>query len=225
VLRLAKRKTGASVHLCNAYTLSLADRDPEYLRRLNRGDLNLPDGVPVAVVGRLRGSAISGPVRGKDLFESVLDSGRPTGTRHVLYGSTPSVVETAARALADKYPGVQIVAAEAPPFRPLTDEERERLVARLHMWAAEVVWVGLGTPKQDEFAEDMKQRYGAAFVAVGAAFDFVAGSKKEAPRWLRGTGLEWVHRLMSEPRRLWRRYLIGNAVFLRGVARDSRRRT
>ena len=222
ILQLARSGRGAAVHLCNSYTLSLAETDAGYRARLNQAELNLPDGAPVAAVGRLRGAGTRGPVRGKDLFESVMDAGRADRTSHVLYGSTPEVVAAARSELEAKYPGVEIVAAESPPFRQLTAEERDALVQRLIDCRAQVVWVGLGTPKQDDFAEEMKARYAAVYVAVGAAFDFVAGSKKEAPRWLHGTGLEWVHRLGSEPRRLWRRYLVGNLVFLRGVVRESR---
>ena len=223
VMDLAERQGGAAVHLCNAYTLSLAESDPKYRDRLNDSELNLPDGVPVVWAGRVQRTQISGPVRGKDLFEGVVDSGRARGLRHMLYGSSAEVVAAAEAALRTKYPAAEIVASEAPPFRPLSNVERDELVARLESSRPHLVWVGLGTPKQDDFAEDMKSRYPATYVAVGAAFDFIAGSKKEAPTWIRGTGFEWVYRLLSEPRRLWRRYLIGNAIFLRGVAGDRRR--
>lgn len=225
VIGLAQRATGSAVHLCNAYTLSIADRNDAYRDTLNRSELNLADGAPVAWLARRLGLDLRGPVRGKDLLVSVIDAGRARGLRHFLYGSTSEVVTLAKAALVRDYPGALIVGTEAPPFRPLTQLETEGLLRRLESVRPDLVWVGLGTPKQDEFAEGMKRLFPAGFVAVGAAFDFAAGTKPEAPSWLHGTGLEWLHRLATEPRRLWRRYLLGNTVFVLGAIRSMRSRT
>lgn len=220
VLRSACVGGGRAVHLCNAYTLSLAHRDTSLRRALNRGDLNLADGMPLIWAGRRRGFAeMTGRVYGPHLMEAVIDRGRSSGLRHFLYGSTPAVVERLATSLEADHPGVQIVGAESPPFRPLRPHESEALVGRVRASEAQIVWVALGTPKQDRFLYDFAARLGTTAVAVGAAFDFLSGTKPQAPRVLQDHGMEWAYRLVREPRRLWRRYLLGNLIFLEALAR------
>lgn len=221
VLRAGTARRACAVHLCNAYTLSLAHRDPSLRRALNRGDLNVPDGMPLVWIGRRLGFSDTGRVYGPDLMRAVVDRGRDQGTRHYLYGSTPQVVRRLAASLQRAYPGVDIAHAESPPFRALRPEEADALVERVRATGAHVVWVGLGTPKQDRFLDELGPRLGTTLVAVGAAFDFLSGTKTQAPRLLRDHGLEWAYRLVREPRRLWRRYLVGNLVFLAGVARGG----
>lgn len=221
VLCSAAAGDARAVHLCNAYSLSLAARDPAFRRLLNRGDLNLPDGMPLVWAGRRLGlEHLRGRVYGPQLMGAVIDRGRSANLRHYLYGSTPIVVERLVTGLSATYPGVEIVAAESPPFRPLDPDESAALVERVRATRAGVVWVGLGTPIQDGFVDEFRSRLGTTLVAVGAAFDFLAGTRPQAPRLLQEHGLEWAFRLALEPRRLWRRYLLGNVVFLRGVARD-----
>lgn len=221
ILRWAAAGEARAVHLCNAYNLSLAERDQAFRRVLNRGDLNLPDGMPLVWAGRRLGFGhLHGRVYGPDLMRLVIDQGRSQGLRHYLYGSTPAVVERLAASLQASYPGAEILAAESPPFRPLRPDERDALAARVRDSGAGVVWVGLGTPKQDHFVDELCPHLGTTLVAVGAAFDFLAGTKPQAPRLLQEHGLEWAYRLCKEPRRLWRRYLVGNLVFLLGLAKD-----
>jgi N-acetylglucosaminyldiphosphoundecaprenol N-acetyl-beta-D-mannosaminyltransferase len=215
---------GRAVHLCNAWTLALARRDPALTEALNRGDLNLPDGTPVAWVGRRVGFAhMRRRVYGPDLMLATVRTGRIWGLRNYLYGSTPEVIGALARRLTAIAPGVQVVGAEAPPFRPLTDREEAELVERVGLVRPDVVWVGLGTPRQDLFVDRFRDRLGTTLVAVGAAFDFLAGTKRQAPGWMQDRGLEWTFRLATEPRRLWRRYLVGNASFLVGLAHGIER--
>lgn len=214
---------GRAVHLCNAYTLSLARSDPAYAELLNRGDLNLPDGKPLAVLGKHLGLSSSAErVCGPELMESTIDRGRSVGLRHYLYGSTPATLDRLTERLRTRYPGAEIVGTESPPFRPLTEPERQALVNRIRSTRPDLVWVGLGTPKQDQFVAELRDELEATLVAVGAAFDFIAGVKPRAPAILRHLGLEWAFRLAAEPRRLWRRYLVGNASFLVGLAADWR---
>jgi N-acetylglucosaminyldiphosphoundecaprenol N-acetyl-beta-D-mannosaminyltransferase len=224
VRRLTDRsatRAGQAVHLCNAYTLSLALRDPGFSAMLNRGDLNLPDGMPLVWAARRAGFPdLRRRVYGPDLMIEVVRLGRVAGFRHYLYGSTPEVITSLTASLAKIAPGVQIVGAEAPPFRPLSSGEEAQLVQRIRDARPDIVWVGLGTPAQDHFVDSFRDRCGVILVAVGAAFDFLAGTKRQAPPWMQDHGLEWVFRLAIEPRRLWRRYLIGNAWFLRGVWRQ-----
>jgi N-acetylglucosaminyldiphosphoundecaprenol N-acetyl-beta-D-mannosaminyltransferase len=211
-------------HLCNAYTLSLAVRDEAFRAVLDAGDLNLSDGHYVAMVGRRRGLAeMSSRVYGPDLMAAVLDRGRNRELRHYLYGSTPETVQRLGAALAERYPGVSVVGAESPPFRPLSGDETEQMVQRIRATRPDIVWVGLGTPRQDVFVHDFRDRLGTTLVPVGAAFDFFAGTKPMAPQWVQQRGLEWAYRLATEPRRLWKRYLVGNPVFVYGVVREEAR--
>lgn len=222
---LAARAAGAplAVHLVNAGTLSLARHDESLTALLERADLNLPDGMPLVWIARKRlGLAyMVDRCYGPDLMLSVLDHGRAAGLKHYFYGSSPEVVEALGARLAERFPGVEIVGLESPPFRPLTDEESDALVARVRTAGADVVWVGLGTPKQDIFVDAYRDKLGAVLMAVGAAFDFHAGAKKQAPRWVQKIGMEWAFRLLAEPGRLWKRYLVGNTQFVWGVLRDK----
>jgi N-acetylglucosaminyldiphosphoundecaprenol N-acetyl-beta-D-mannosaminyltransferase len=216
----SRDKDGRAVHLCNAWTLALARRDPAFAGAVNRGDLNLPDGTPLTWIGRWAGfERMRRRVYGPDLMLAAARAGRAWGLRHYLYGSTHEVVSLLARRLTELAPGIEIAGVESPPFRPLSGREEAELVERVRDARVDVVWVGLGTPLQDLFVDRFRDRLGTTLVAVGAAFDFIAGAKCQAPRWMRDHGLEWAFRLGTEPRRLWRRYLIGNLAFLAGVAR------
>jgi N-acetylglucosaminyldiphosphoundecaprenol N-acetyl-beta-D-mannosaminyltransferase len=207
-----------AVHLCNAYTLTLAARDEEYANRLRRRSLNLTDGTPVTWYYRaLTGRASRGPVRGPAFMRRML--AEPDLT-HFLYGGTSAVLAALEGTIARAYPRARVVGSYAPPFGPLRDEDFALLSGALSECRPHLVWVGLGTPKQDILVDRLANEAGAVAVGVGAAFDFLSGMKKEAPGFLHQTGLEWVHRLATEPRRLWRRYLFGNAAFVRLAAQE-----
>lgn len=216
-------KTPLAVHLVNAGTLSLARHDRDLTELLNRADLNLPDGMPLVWLARKRLGLTHMTDRcyGPDLMLALLDEGRAHGIRHYFYGSSPEVVEELATRMRARFPGLEVVGVESPPFRALSAEESDALVERVRSAGADVVWVGLGTPKQDVFVDSYRDKLGAALVAVGAAFDFHAGAKKQAPRWVQRIGMEWAFRLLVEPGRLWKRYLVGNTQFVWGVLRDK----
>jgi N-acetylglucosaminyldiphosphoundecaprenol N-acetyl-beta-D-mannosaminyltransferase len=216
------RGTPLAVHLCNAFTLTLAARDATYADSLRRSSLNLIDGTPVAWYYRLlTGSPAQGPVRGPSFMRRVLAE---SGLRHVLFGGSPEVLDRLRKMIVDEYPRATIVGAVAPSFGPLREEDFVDLREALASSPADVVWVGLGTPKQDYIVDRAANELGAVAVGVGAAFDFLSGTKREAPAFLHRTGFEWLHRLATEPRRLWRRYLFGNAQFLWLAARELRHR-
>jgi N-acetylglucosaminyldiphosphoundecaprenol N-acetyl-beta-D-mannosaminyltransferase len=212
---------GHAVHLCNAWTLTLAQRDPRLAAAIDRADLNLADGMPLVWVARRAGlDYLRQPVRGTDLLMAVAAAGRAWGLRHYLYGSTPPVARALSTELQKRIPGIEIVGVEAPPFRSLSSREEIDLVSRIGRTKADIVWVGLGTPTQDLFVDRFRDRLGLTLVPVGAAFEFIAGTKKRAPSWMQVHGLEWVYRLGTEPGRLWRRYLVGNSQFIRATWRQ-----
>lgn len=214
--------SGQDVHLCNAYTLAQADRDVVLHALLRRATLNFPDGKSVVWANRLQHRGHHPPstrVYGPDLMRAVVELGRPAGLRHYLLGSTPEVLTALTARLRGDYPGVRLVGVESPPFRDLTEAERQAQRDRIRRSRAQLVWVGLGTPKQDREAARLAAELPVVAVAVGAAFDFIAGTKRQAPRWMRSNGLEWCFRLAQEPRRLWRRYLFGNVRFGYAVLR------
>jgi N-acetylglucosaminyldiphosphoundecaprenol N-acetyl-beta-D-mannosaminyltransferase len=208
------------VHFFAAHPTVLARQDAEYRSLLNRGDLNLPDGRPVVWALRLLGRRTE-QITGTDGFQLLCDWGRAHGIRHFFYGGTPQVLLQLQQHLEQRYPGIEIAGTISPPFRALSDQELREDAARIRASRADLVWVGLGAPKQDVVGERLRELECApVLLCVGAAFDFLAGVKKRAPRPLRRLGLEWLYRLAIEPRRLWRRYLLGNPQFMVGVARD-----
>ena len=217
---------GVDVHLCNAYTLALADRDVVLHALLRRATLNFPDGKSVIWANRLQYRDRRPPtarVYGPDLMRDVLRLGQPARLRHYVIGATPDVLAALARQIRQDYPDVLLVGTESPPFRELTQAERAAQADRIRRSGAQIVWLGLGTPKQDWEAARLAAALPVVAVAVGAAFDFIAGAKRQAPVWMRHNGLEWCFRLAQEPRRLWRRYLFGNLRFALAVGRRWRR--
>ncbi len=216
VSRAISRQPG-DVHLVNAYTAALADRDRSFKDLLNRSEANFPDGRPLALIARRTSNRI-GQVRGPSLFEDVLELGQEQSIRHYLLGGSPRTLSLLRENIQRRFPMATIVGAASPPFRDLTDVERAAQDEEIRQSGAQIVWVGLGTPKQDIEASRIASNLPVLAVAIGAAFDFLAGTKTEAPRFLSLLGLEWAFRLATEPRRLWRRYLFGNARFLKILA-------
>jgi N-acetylglucosaminyldiphosphoundecaprenol N-acetyl-beta-D-mannosaminyltransferase len=218
IVDAASARRTLAVHLCNAYTLSLVRRDPVLATALRESDLNLPDGVPVAWLGRRRG--VAGPVRGPALLPRVADIGRAAEISHYFYGGARGVAEAVAIKVRERFPGVTVAGAETPPFGEISADETQALIARVRASGAGVLWIGLGTPRQDYLVARLARALDIPIVPVGAAFDFVAGTVREAPSYLHGSGVEWVHRFVQEPRRLWRRYTIGNLRFVASVFRS-----
>lgn len=208
------------VHFCAAHPTVEARRDEGYRALLNKGSLNVPDGMPVAWAMRMQGGETE-RLAGTEGVHLAAAWGLERGLRHYLYGGTPETLVRLRAQLEASYPGILIVGAESPPFRTITEDERRETVHRMQESGAQAVWVGLGAPKQDIVASELRAMRAAPMIlCVGAAFDFVAGNLKRAPVWMRRSGLEWVHRLAMDPRRLWRRYLVGNSQFVMGVALD-----
>ena len=202
------------IRLVNAWCVVVAHDDPRYRALFNGRGLSFPDGAPVAAAMRRRGATGTERVRGPSLFRAVLDRGQATATRHYLLGSTPEVMAALVKAISRDYPAATIVGSASPPFGPLTDDLIEGAAKDIVASGADLVWVGMGAPKQDFACAALADRTGITCLGVGAAFDFVAGSVREAPPRMQRMGLEWAFRLATEPRRLWRRYVVGNVRFL-----------
>lgn len=199
-------------------------RDPALAKIHNRSGLTTPDGMPLVWCARAAGVAGVTRVYGPDLMLAVCEAGLAHGWRHFFYGGGPGLADTLAVRLGKRFDGLAVAGRYTPPFRPLTEEESAEVVAVINASGADIVWVGLSTPKQERWMDTFRPRLdAAALIGVGAAFDFHAGTVRQAPRVLQRVGLEWAFRLAVEPRRLWRRYLRNNPAFIaRIVARRPR---
>ncbi|MET3473685.1 N-acetylglucosaminyldiphosphoundecaprenol N-acetyl-beta-D-mannosaminyltransferase [Novosphingobium sp. 1529] len=186
-----------------------AQDDPDLLKIHDNAGLITPDGMPLVWLSRARGHKGVDRVCGADLVAALCDASQKTGARHYFYGGKPGVAERMAAELQSRYPEMQIVGMSTPPFGAMTQEEDRAATEEISVTRPDIVWVGLSTPKQEYWMRDHVGRIpGATLIGIGAAFDFYAGDVKRAPNWMHRSGLEWLHRLLSEPRRLWRRYLI-----------------
>jgi len=208
-----------SFRLLNAYSLYCAQKDPAYGALLRRGGHNFIDGKPLAFLMHRRVSAVS-QVRGPALFLACLD--RMRSEPHFLFGGSEDLLDALRSHLLQRFPGLNLVGTCAPPFGTFSAQDRALYLDEIRMARPAIVWVALGTPKQDVEAALITELAGVTTIAVGAAFDFAAGRKPEAPVLLRTLGLEWAFRLYSEPRRLWRRYLFGNIYFIRAAFAELR---
>jgi N-acetylglucosaminyldiphosphoundecaprenol N-acetyl-beta-D-mannosaminyltransferase len=188
----------------------------EELRHIyNHAGLVTPDGMPIVWLSRRQGYPHVQRVYGPDLMLALCAHSIQRSYRHYFYGGGEGVAEDLAQRLTARFPGLQVTGASAPPFRPLTDDEDATAVAEINASDPDIVWVGLGAPKQEYWMASHVGRLSApALIGVGAAFDFHTGRKQQAPRWMQRSGLEWLFRLASEPRRLWKRYLVYNSLFV-----------
>ena len=214
---------GGYATLTGVHGVTLANDDNLVRTALDGAWMNFPDGAPVAWYQRRLGMAGAERVGGPDLMPLVIDRGRRVDLRHFLFGSTPEVLELLERQIGRLYPGALVVGSHSPPFRPLEEDEERGIASRILATDPHIVWVGLGAPKQDTWCHANAHRVSPALcVGVGAAFDFLAGTKRRAPRWMQRSGLEWSHRLASEPRKLAPRYLRANTRFALLTARSLR---
>ena len=203
------------VCLATVHGVVESQRDEKLRHIYNQSGLTTADGMPLVWLSRLSGRAPVERVYGPDLMLAVCERSLSRGYRHFLYGGGAGVGEKLASHLRHRLPGLNIVGTYSPPFRPLSLQEDQKIVDRINAARPDFVWVGLGAPKQEYWMADHLTRLNApVLLGVGAAFDFLSGVKAQAPYWMQRGGLEWLFRLLSEPRRLWRRYLLGNAKFL-----------
>ena len=206
---------GTHVHFANAYSISLTLKSEKLLAVYReRNSICFPDGKPISLISKIRwDKPFLNQVRGPSLFREFFSNPSSFGIRHYLAGGSPEVLGNLEKRLSTHY-GAHIAGSYSPPFREPTDEDILHLAKKIIRSQAQVIWLGLGTPKQDFVASRLAQLVPGAVVAIGAAFDFEVGSLKVAPKWMQSAGLEWVHRFLAEPKRLWKRYFFGNLIFL-----------
>ena len=216
--RHAASAAGGYACLCNVHVLTEALHDPALREAVEGAAWRFPDGEPVAWLLRRMGFVTARRIGGPDLFPAVVDRGRALGLRHFLVGSTEPTLSMLQRAIVDRFPGADVVGARSLPFADAPDVE-DVLVEAITEKHAQVAWVALGAPKQELWmARAAPVLPGVTFLGVGAAFDFLTGAKRRAPVSAQRLGLEWLHRLASEPGRLTSRYVRSNSEFIAHVA-------
>ena len=211
---IGRRNDGHYIAVTGMHGVIEARHDANFKRVLADADLVVPDGMPLVWISRLRGEALRRRVYGPELMLTFCKETAAAGCRHFLYGGEPGVPEQLARFLEKSCVGIRIVGTYSPPFRSATPEEDVVTMAMINRAAPDVLWVGLSTPKQETWMHQHRSELRVpVMVGVGAAFDFLSSRKKQAPAWMRENGLEWLFRLLQEPRRLWKRYLVNGSEF------------
>lgn len=206
--------------ICNVHSVVTAQGDPGFSRVLAEADLCTPDGAPVAWMLRRLGFGDQQRINGPDLMWKYLARAEKLGQVVSFYGGSSKTLDILTARILQAFPDVKIGVSISPPFRPLTSEEDEADVRRINECGTAVLFVGLGCPKQESWMAQHRGRVAAVMIGVGAAFDYHAGTIQRAPLWMQKSGLEWLHRLASEPRRLWRRYLVTNSIFIVQAAKQ-----
>jgi N-acetylglucosaminyldiphosphoundecaprenol N-acetyl-beta-D-mannosaminyltransferase len=196
------------VALVNPHSVMLCKRDEQMRSAVEAADLVLPDGVGIVLAARILGYGRRHRVTGPNLMLHLCDAGREMGLRHFFYGGGAGVAERLAERLSGRYPGLEVAGYESPPFRELSSDEDRQAVDRINAARPDIVWVGIGAPKQEKWMVGHRRRvHASAIIGVGAAFDFHSGAVRWAPSWIRRLGCEWAYRLVLQPRRMWRRNL------------------
>ena len=216
-------KNQKKTYICVAPVSTIVDcqKDEEYRKIVNNADMVTADGMPLVWLGRWRGHQRIERTYGPDLMLALCEYGREKGYRHYLYGGTVDTCRLLEERLKRNFPGLKIVGKHSPPFRPGFIMEKNEILNEINKANPDILWIGLGSPKQDYWMYHIRPHLDCpVMIGVGAAFDFLSGVKKQAPKWLQESGLEWFYRLCCEPRRLWKRYLIGNSQFIYYVLKN-----
>lgn len=214
---------GDYVCVSNVHTTMLSYWDEDYNRVQNSGAMALPDGKPLSIVCRRRGFYDAARVPGPDLMPEIFKISKEHGFRHYFYGGSEETLNRLEKELKKNYPWLAIAGMYSPPYRPLTQEEDEQIISAINQAKPDFIWVALGAPKQEEWMYAHQYKVCGVMLGVGAAFDFCAGTVKRAPSWMQELCLEWLHRLLQDPRRLFSRYLSTNLSFLIKVGKENRK--
>ncbi len=209
-----KALSGDYCCVSNVHTVVTSWEDEEYCAIQNNGIMAIPDGGPLSSVGRKRGYKKMKRTAGPEYMAEILKISEEKGYRHYFYGSTESTLDQMRERLMENYPGLQIAGMYSPPFHPLTKEDDEQIIKEINDTDPDIVWVGLGAPKQEIWMAAHQGKVKGFMVGVGAGFDYLAGNIKRAPIWMQKNNLEWLFRLLQEPKRLFYRYWYTNTRFL-----------
>ena len=214
--------SGDYITVANVHTTVTASENDGYREVQNGGVMAIPDGGPLSSVGRRRGADKMARTTGPSYMGEILKISAANGYKHYFYGSTPETLEKLHRNLIHDYPGIKIAGLYSPPFRAVTDEEDREIVRKINETEPDFIWVGLGAPKQEEWMAAHQGKVKGLMVGVGAGFDYHAGNIRRAPQWMQKANLEWLYRLMQDPKRLFARYLVTNSKFIwRAVIRKK----
>jgi N-acetylglucosaminyldiphosphoundecaprenol N-acetyl-beta-D-mannosaminyltransferase len=220
--RWVSRREHEYVSVCTVHTVMECQRDPQLRRIVNAAGMTTPDGMPLVWLSRLAGHGFVSRVYGPDLLLAEMGKSVERGHSHFFYGGRDGVAGRLAKAMTTRFPGVRIAGTFSPPLGTAQELCTDEAVRMINDAAPDIVWVGVSSPKQEFWMSCMRPRLEApVLIGVGAAFDFHAGTVRQAPRWMQRAGLEWLFRLVQEPRRLWRRYLIDNPWFLLELLRQK----
>lgn len=214
VVDWSNRRDSRYVCVANVHMLMEATDSNEFKRLVNDADLIVPDGMPLVWILRLKGQHSQQRVYGPTLMLYVMESAEREGIPVGFYGGKPEVLDALIKRMQARYPNLRVVFSCSPPFRAMSPEEDAAIVEQINQSEARILFVGLGCPKQEVWMAEHRGRVRAVMLGVGAAFDFHSGVKPQAPLWMQKIGLEWLFRLLQEPRRLWRRYLYHNPRFI-----------
>lgn len=210
-------------YVCVAPVSTIVDcqGDPQYRQIVNGAGMVTPDGMPLVWIGKLRGSKVIQRTYGPDLMLTVCAESQEKGYKHYFFGGAEQTMPLLLKNLKQKFPKLNVAGYFIPPFRKINQIEEQNVIDQINSTNPDILWIGLGSPKQDFWMHNHRSKLNVPIiVGVGAAFDFLAGTKRQAPRWMRRCGLEWLFRLGSEPKRLWKRYIIGNTVFVALILGD-----
>ncbi|GAY76212.1 N-acetylmannosaminyltransferase [Sporolactobacillus inulinus] len=206
--------SGEYICVSNVHTTIMSYESKEYRSIQNNGLMAIPDGGPLSTIGHMRGHCEMKRTTGPSLMKELFNRSVKYGYRHYFYGSTLETLEKMKKRLEVEYPGIQVVGMYSPPFRSLTDEENDTVVKIINGTKPDIIWVGLGAPKQEMWMAEHRRRVRGLMIGVGAGFDYFAGNIERAPMWMQNCNLEWLYRLIQDPKRLFRRYMRTNIKFL-----------
>ena len=209
-----KNLKGNYMCVSNVHTTVMSYDDPEYLAVQNGGIMAIPDGGPLSSVGRKRGFPDMQRTTGPSYMEEIFKISAEQGYTHYFYGATQETLDIMKEKLTEKYEGINIAGMYSPPFRPLTEEEDEAIINEINSLNPDFVWIGLGAPKQEKWMAEHKDKINGFMVGVGAGFDYFAENIQRAPEWMQKSNLEWLYRLMQDPKRLFKRYFYTNTKFI-----------
>ena len=215
---------GKYICVSNVHTTVMSYENEEYRKIQNGAAMALPDGAPLSSYSRRKGYKQAQRVTGPDLMLELFAISKEKGYRHYFYGATEETLQSMKEVLERDYPGIQIAGMYAPPFRALTPQEDAQIVAKINEARPDFIWIGLGAPKQEEWMYQHMGQLQGVLIGVGAGFDYLAGYIKRAPRWMQRMSLEWLDRLLQDPKRLWRRYFTSNVKFICLTRMDKKQR-